>query len=82
MIDTDFHELAMEKLRRIPRGHLSENIDDVAWEMTKTTFQSHKTELGSEESDLQDLKTIEVPGLARLTLEAAGIKRGKISYTK
>jgi hypothetical protein len=82
MIDTHFYHFAKDKLTPLAQ-YISGDLGDAAWEMTKDKFQDQKMEFGDEDSDLQNQKTIDVPGLPRdFTMESAGVRRGKLRYTK
>ncbi len=82
MIDIDFQDFVIRRLKPIQQ-HMTKSADDAAWEMTKDRFQDQKMEFGTEDSDLQNRKTIRVPGLpGDFTLESAGIRRERLAYTK
>ena len=81
MIDDAFHKLAESRLRCI-KSSLRRSPDEVAWDMTKDRFQTHKEEFGTENSNNQELKKIVVPGLPEDFDYGTTIKSGKMIITK
>ena len=81
MIDDAFHKLAESRLRYI-KSSLRRSPDEVAWDMTRDRFQTHKEEFGTENSNNQKLKKIVVPGLPEDFDYGSTIKGGKMIITK
>ena len=81
MIDDAFHKLAKSRLRPI-KSSFCRSTDDVAWDMSRDRFQTHKEEFGTENSNNQELKKIAVPGLPEDFNYGTTIQSGKMIITK
>ena len=82
LIDLAFQEIAANRLR-VVQGRLRRSADDIAFEMIRASFAVVKEEFGTDHSDSQNIKLLQIPGLSdEFDAPEAGIKRGKMRFTK
>ena len=84
-IDLAFENLALERLEQsaVELGLSPQKCEKVVRTMARQNFRPHKENFGSEMSDRQSLKRIDIPGVSdSVSLPHAGIRSGGLMITK